>query len=117
MLWSNFDMNGYSVQIAYSSNGRIDGAWRQQSSALFTKTKRHDDGGHGMLFTAPDGQLTLSLHSPNFVTEENPTTALLVPVVDIGDTLVSQERDNVFEILFYRIYYLFNGLKWKNARL
>ena len=111
MLWSNFDMNGYSVQIACSSNGRIDGTWRQQPGALFTKTKRHDDGGHGMLFTAPDGQLTLSLHAPNFASEENPTTALLVPVVDIGDTLVSQESNNILVRLFYRVYYLFNGMK------
>ncbi|MBO4732763.1 MAG: hypothetical protein J5597_08205, partial [Spirochaetaceae bacterium] len=59
----------------------------------------------------PDGQLTLSLHAPNFASEENPTTALLVPVVDIGDTLVSQESNNILVRLFYRVYYLFNGMK------
>ena len=105
MLWSNFDMGGYSVHIAYSSNGRIDGVWRQQPGALFTKTKRHADGGHGMLFTAPDGTLMLSLHSPNFATDDDPTTALLVPVKDVGSTLIQKSEDNVFVRIYYAVYY------------
>jgi hypothetical protein len=47
----------------------------------------------------------------DYESEENPTTALLIPVVDIGDTLGSQGNNNIFVRLFYRVYYLFNGLK------
>ena len=105
MLWSNFNNDYYCVQIAYSSNGKIDGKWRHQPYALYEKTKTHADGGHGMLFTAPDGTLTLSIHSPNFESEETLTTAIFVPVVDIGDTLVAKEQDNILVRLFYCFYY------------
>ena len=107
MLWSNIsEKNGYYVKIAYSSNGRPDGKWRQQPGELYKKTDEHDDGGHGMLFTRPDGTLTLALHSPNWGSEENPTTALFVPVDDIGCTLVTREQNNVFTRVFYLLYYL-----------
>ena len=108
MLWSNMDKGGYCVGIAYSSNGKIDGQWRQQPRELYRATKQQADGGHGMLFTAPDGTLTLSIHSPNTSTEDDPTTAVFVPVSDIGDTLVTQEKDNLFVRLYYRLYYLFD---------
>ena len=105
MLWSNFDKNGYCVLVAFSSNGEVDGTWRQQPGTLYTKTKRHADGGHGMLFTMPDGALTLSIHSPNYSSEDDPTTAVFVPVDDIGDTLVLKEKDNIFVRVFYRCYF------------
>ena len=109
VLWSNLDPDGYCVRIAYSSNGRLDGVWRQQPRDLYRKSNRHSDGGHGMLFTAPDGTLTLSIHAPNFGEEQNPTTAIFVPVVDIGDTLITKEDDSLFTRLFYRFY--FNMMK------
>lgn len=111
MLWSNADVGGYCVGIAYSSNGKIDGRWRQQPRELYRATKDNADGGHGMLFTAPDGTLTLSIHSPNASTDDNPTTAIFVPVTDIGDTLVTKEKDNVFVRAYYRFYYLLAKLK------
>ena len=104
-----YDRGGYSVQIAYSTDGRPDGEWKQQQPSLFSKTKRHGDGGHGMLFTAPDGTLTLSIHSPNNATENDPTTALLVPVADTGDTLVTRENDNFLTRLYFRLYYKLKG--------
>ena len=108
MLWSNInDADGYYVKIAYSSNGRPDGKWRQQPGKLYKKTKMHADGGHGMLFTQPDGTLTLAIHSPNASTEENPTTAIFVPVDDIGDTLITREENNRFTRAFYRFYFRF----------
>ena len=110
MLWSNNDKEGYCVGIASSSNGKIDGRWRQQPWELYKATKDNADGGHGMLFTAPDGTLLLSIHSPNFPTDEKPTTAVFVPVSDIGVTLVTKEKDNLFVRLFYRLYYLFDRL-------
>lgn len=106
LLWSYFGKTGYCVQIAYSSNGSIDGKWRQQPSCLYQQTDKHADGGHGMLFTGPDGTLTLAVHSPNFATEGNPTTAIFVPVDDIGDTLVTAEENHIFVRLGYRVYYL-----------
>ena len=109
MLWSNFNSKDYCVCIAYSDNGRIDGAWRQQPGALYERTETRADGGHGMLFTAPDGTLTLAIHSPNFATEERPTTAVFVPLDDVGDTLVTKEDDRFFTRLFYRLYYMLKG--------
>ncbi len=88
MLWSNICKSGYCVKIAYSSNGRIDGKWKHQKRDLFTLTDHNADGGHGMLFTAPDGTLTLSIHSPNYGTDDDPTTAIFLPITDTGDTIV-----------------------------
>ncbi|MBQ6066012.1 MAG: family 43 glycosylhydrolase [Clostridia bacterium] len=110
MLWSCTDRAGYAVGIAYSSNGRIDGKWRQQPRELYKGSKKNADGGHGMLFTAPDGTLTLAIHSPNSSTEDNPTTAVFVPVADIGDTLVTKDKDNLFVRLYYRFYFMFMKL-------
>lgn len=106
MLWSNVsDKNGYYVKIAYSSNGRPDGVWRQQPGELYKQTKAHADGGHGMLFTQPDGTLTLCIHSPNVASDKTPTTAIFVPVADIGDTIVPQAQNNVFVRAFFHIRY------------
>ncbi len=110
MLWSNMDQDGYCVRLAYSSNGGVDGRWRQQPGNLYGQTKRRTDGGHGMIFTAPDGTLMLSLHAPNFSDEEHPTTAVFLPVDDIGDTLVLREENNFPVRIYYRIYYAWNKL-------
>ena len=110
MLWSNNDKGGYCVGVAYSSNGRIDGRWSQLPQPLYKATKKNADGGHGMLFTAPDGTLTLSIHSPNFGTEDDPTTAVFVPVADIGETLVLKENDNVLTRIAFRFWFLFMRL-------
>lgn len=66
MLWSNFAPDGYAVGIARSDNGKPDGHWTHDSKLLFSKAiDGKCDGGHGMLFTGLDGQLYLSVHSPN----------------------------------------------------
>lgn len=66
MLWSNFAPDGYAVGIARSDNGKPDGHWTHDSELLFSKAiDGKCDGGHGMLFTGLDGQLYLSVHSPN----------------------------------------------------
>ncbi len=100
MLWSDFEKNGYCVRIAVSSNGKIDGTWLHQPCALYHATERRADGGHGMLFTAPDGTLTLSMHSPNVDSETDPTTAVFVPVADIGNTLILKCEDSLFVRLY-----------------
>jgi beta-xylosidase len=65
MLWSNFDMYGYCVAIARSSNGKIDGEWTHDKQLLYSGKNWEYDGGHGMIFTALDGTKYLSIHSPN----------------------------------------------------
>jgi len=65
-LWSTFNAEGkYAIGEAVSvlpdgSAGGILGPWQQAPAPLFSA-----DGGHGMLFTAPGGQLCLAVHSPN----------------------------------------------------
>lgn len=58
-LWASFSEGGYTQGVAVSDNGEIDGHFTQ-IEPLFM-----DDGGHGMVFRGLDGQLYLTLHSPN----------------------------------------------------
>ena len=102
MLWSNNSRKGYCVWIASSADGRVDGKWRLLPGALYEGSRRRPDGGHGMLFTAPDGTLTMAIHSPNAGTEETPEQAILIPVADIGVTLVPKEKDRFLVRAFYR---------------
>ena len=61
LLWSSFDAAGaYCIGVATSESGTIDGPWIQSDEPLFS-----GDGGHGMVFTAPDGELYLAIHTPN----------------------------------------------------
>ena len=65
-LWASFSETGYTEGVAVSDNGDIDGNFIQ-AEPLF-----REDGGHGMVFRALDGQLYLTLHSPNKHLEERP---------------------------------------------
>ena len=65
-LWSGFSGKDYVQGLAVSDNGEIDGHFIQKEP-LFTK-----DGGHGMLFRTPEGELRLALHSPNTHLAERP---------------------------------------------
>ena len=65
-LWAGFSAGGYTEGVAVSSNGEIDGTFTQVEPLFM------DDGGHGMVFRALDGQLYLTLHSPNAHLEERP---------------------------------------------
>lgn len=64
MLWSSFGKDGYALGVAYSANG-VHGPWIQEEHPLFSK-----DGGHGMIFKRPDGQLMIAMHYPNRTPEE-----------------------------------------------
>ena len=59
MLWSSFGPGDYTVGLAESKNGRIDGEWFQHEKPVY------ENGGHCMLFKDFDGQLRMSLHGPN----------------------------------------------------
>lgn len=65
MLWSSFGDSGYAMGVAVSVTGGIRGPWAQSEEALWAA-----DGGHGMIFTDRDGQLHLTLHTPNRTPDE-----------------------------------------------
>ena len=60
MLWSSQGAKGYAMGLARSSSGTVRGPWVQEPEPLWA-----NDGGHGMIFRAFDGQLYLTLHQPN----------------------------------------------------
>lgn len=89
MLWSNWDDAGYCVGIARSRNGAVEGPWEHDDTLLYSKHHTGEyDGGHGMLFTGTNGQLYLSLHSPNNAADGRRETPVFVPVKEENGTLV-----------------------------
>ncbi len=89
MLWSNGDASGYAVGIARSDNGRIDGNWTQDSALLYSQGLTDTyDGGHGMIFTDTDGQMYLSIHSPNGVIGERREQPTFIPIREQDGSLV-----------------------------
>lgn len=88
MLWSNFDDVGYTVGLAHSADGRVDGEWVHEDTPFYQKGSINDwDGGHGMLFTDTDGQRYLSIHAPNIPKEGEKESPVFIPVVWRGNTL------------------------------
>lgn len=65
-LWSGFSDHGYAQGVAVSDNGEINGHF-SQAAPLFL-----DNGGHGMLFRTPEGDVLLALHNPNTSLKERP---------------------------------------------
>lgn len=90
MLWSNSDSAGYCVGIARSADGRVDGTWTQDKDLLYSKniTGMKYDGGHGMLFYDTDGQMYLSIHSPNNSSAGRVETPVFIPVREENGTIV-----------------------------
>lgn len=86
MLWSPKVNGGYSVAVARSESGELDGPWSAESELLFSKEMGDGaDGGHGSLFTDEFGQLWLAIHSPNGGAPARPT---FVPLVEKDNKLV-----------------------------
>ena len=79
MIWSTFVQGKYAECIVRFHDG-ITGSFEH----LAPRTA--DDGGHGMIFEA-DGQLFLTLHSPNQTGFERPH---FLPITDQGDHLEIQ---------------------------
>lgn len=105
MLWSNVSKEGYCVGTAYSTNGTVDGKWKQNLSRLYVKDKKSFtlDGGHGMLFTDLDGNLRLCIHSPNNAENGRVETAAFFFVEDTGDLLQLHERPTFREYIFRQL--------------
>jgi len=89
MIWSNFEKDGYCVGIARSESGLVEGPWIQEDKLLYSKgMSKGYDGGHGMIFTHTDGQMYLSIHSPNSLSGERAEMPVFVPICEKDDTLV-----------------------------
>jgi hypothetical protein len=84
MLWSSFGADGYAMGIARSMSGSLRGPWRHEPQPIWDR-----DGGHGMLFHTFDGQLHLTLHTPNRTPDER---AVFVPVDETTDGLAVRPR-------------------------
>ncbi|NLV75372.1 MAG: family 43 glycosylhydrolase [Chloroflexi bacterium] len=77
-LWSSFSENGYTQALTMSDNGEIDGNF------VHLPPLKLADAGHGMLFRDLQGQLWLTLHSPNTHPQERPQ---FIRMKDIGSTI------------------------------
>ena len=82
-LWASMSEGGYTQGLATSDNGEIDGKFIQ-TDTLYTQ-----DGGHGMVFRALDGQLYLTLHCPNGNSLERP---IFLPIREEGGRLVMDQK-------------------------
>ena len=85
LLWSNnTDAGAYSVGIAVSSNGEIDGEWTHVATPLFTSDASNLyctlPGGHGMVFQDMEGRMYLAVHTPN--NDKTNVALTLVPIVE-----------------------------------
>lgn len=94
MVWSNFDAFGYTVAVARSSNGRLDGEWIHEENLLYSKYMTNEyDGGHGMIFTGLDGQMYLSFHSPNTATGDRKERPVFLAIEEKDGKLVWAESE------------------------
>lgn len=89
MVWSNFDKYGYNVAIARSKSGNILGKWKHDERQLYSWCYTGEyDGGHGMIFTDTDGQMYLSMHSPNTKTNNRGEMPVFLKIREENNTLV-----------------------------
>ena len=77
MFWSSIGEHGYTVGLAESKNGRLDGEWVQHAKPFFT-----ENGGHCCLFNDFDGILRMALHQSNNPPDER---IKILTIVDDGD--------------------------------
>ena len=58
MIWTSWVFSDYTMGVAYSDNGRVDGNWIQEPDPITPP-----NFGHGMIFKSLDGKYLLSAHS------------------------------------------------------
>lgn len=66
-IWSTICNGSYMELVSRSDNGKLDGNWSVDKTALF-----ENDGGHGMIFKTFDNEHKFIYHSPNTWKEERP---------------------------------------------
>ena len=94
MLWSNFDEFGYSVAVARSSNGRLDGEWTHEKDMLYSKYMTNVyDGGHAMVFRDTDGKKYITFHSPNTAADDRKETAVFLGIEEKDGRLIPRKAD------------------------
>lgn len=108
MLWSNISKSGgYAVGMAVSDNGEIDGNWIHYPEAFYERGDAFEyDGGHPMIFKTLDGQIIMSIHSPNGWIDGVFETAKFLELEDTGDMLKIKDK-YVFGDTFYRVFFEF----------
>ena len=85
IVWSSFGPQGnYCIGEAVSETGDLAGPWTQRDRPLYEA-----DGGHGMLFSAPDDTCYLAIHTPNQTPHER---AIFVEIVETADGLAVGEQ-------------------------
>ena len=77
-LWASFSKRGYTQGLTMSDNGEIDGNFVHLPPIDMA------DAGHGMLFRDLQGQLWLTLHSPNVHPNERPH---FIRMSDVGSSI------------------------------
>ena len=83
MIWTSWIYNVYTMGVAYSSNGKLDGKWIQEKEP-FTPP----NFGHGMLFRTLEGKLLLSIHSHKDVNGRYVRNPHLFEIDDSGDKII-----------------------------
>lgn len=58
MIWTSWVFNDYTMGVAYSESGTLDGPWVQSPEPILPPNH-----GHGMIFTDFDGRTLISAHS------------------------------------------------------
>lgn len=108
MLWSNLDKNsGYAVGMAASDNGKIDGNWIHYPDPFYNRGSKYEsDGGHPMLFRTFEGQLMMSIHSPNGASEGIFETASFYPIEDNGN-IISIDNGDAFRPILNAVYEMY----------
>lgn len=79
MLWASFTGGRYAQGLARSASGEVTGPWEHEPEPLY-----EGDGGHGMVFRRFDGDLVLTLHTPNRTPDER---AQFIAVREVAGTL------------------------------
>ncbi|WP_127593823.1 glycoside hydrolase family 43 protein [Paenibacillus lautus] len=79
MLWASFVDGRYALGVAKSPTGKLTGPWLQEPEPLYSS-----DGGHGMVFRTWEGELMLTVHTPNRTPDERP---IFIPVVEEGNSI------------------------------
>jgi len=83
MIWTSWVYDVYTMGVAYSSNGKLDGKWIQEKEP-FTPP----NFGHGMFFRTLEGKLLLSIHSHKVVNGRTIRNPHLFEIDDSGDKII-----------------------------